>query len=151
MVVRDLMTADVISVSPEEKIEQVASILTKERIHGVPVVDDENRLIGIITETDFFIKDCFNFHLPSYIDFIKNTKFSGSLGYVEKQKIKELVKAVAKDIMSTRCIAVSPEDNIDKLLTLIKENDLHTIPVIDSSGRVEGIVARSDLIRMIKA
>jgi CBS-domain-containing membrane protein len=151
MIVKDLMTTDVISVSPEEKIEQVASILTEKRIHGVPVVDDKNRLIGIITETDFFIKDCFNFHLPSYIDFIKNTKFSGGLGYLEKQKIKKIVKAIAKDIMSTKCITVSSEDGLDKLLALIKENDLHTIPVVDSSGKVEGIIARSDLIKMITA
>ncbi|MCK9378866.1 MAG: CBS domain-containing protein [Candidatus Moranbacteria bacterium] len=149
MLVRDVMTTEVISVFPEERIDRIASILTEKKIHGVPVVES-GVLVGIITETDFFIKDSFNLHLPSYINFIKKTKFSGKINSEEKDKIKELINSTAADIMTKECITVSPEDDIEKVLNLIKERNLHIIPVVNSEGKMEGIIARSDLIRMIK-
>lgn len=149
MIIRDVMTEDVISVLPEEKIGRVAALLTEKRIHGVPVVKD-GILVGIITETDFFTKDSFNLHLPSYIDFIEKTKFSGKIGGSEREKMKELISATAKDIMSVNCITVSPNDSIEMLLAIIKEKNIHTVPVVDSSGRINGIVTRSDLIRLVE-
>ncbi len=148
MIVRDLMTVDVVSVSPKDSIEKVASILTEKRIHGVPVIDD-GKLVGIITETDFFIKNSLNFHLPSYIDFIKRTKFSGKLNREEKEKISDLLDSTANDIMSKNCIVVFPDDNIESLLSVIKERHIHTVPVVDHSGVVVGIVTRADLLKMI--
>ncbi|TSD01902.1 MAG: hypothetical protein Athens071425_262 [Parcubacteria group bacterium Athens0714_25] len=149
MLVRDVMTAEVVSVFPEERIDRVASILTEKKIHGVPVVEG-GVLVGIITETDFFIKDSFNLHLPSYINFIKKTKFSGKIDSEEKDKIKEIVNSTAADIMTKECITVLPEDSIEKVLDLIKEKNLHIIPVVNFEGKIKGIIARSDLIRMIK-
>ena len=73
MKIKKLMTKKVIFVNSNTSIGDAAELMEKHRIHGLPVVDDK-KLVGIITETDFFVRDSANFHIPSYIDFIKNSK-----------------------------------------------------------------------------
>lgn len=149
MKVKDIMTKDVMTVSSDYGIDQVANLLIENRIHGLPVVDD-GKLVGIITETDFFVKDSFNFHLPSYIDFIRKTKFSGKMSSTEKKQIAELINSTARDIMTEQCVTVQVEDEIEKLLGVFKNTRFSTVPVVDENGELRGIVTRSDVIRTIR-
>jgi len=148
MKVKDIMTKDVIFVSPETKINKVADKLIKHRIHGVPVVK-EGKLVGIITETDFFTKDPPDIYLPSYVNFIKNLKLDKKVSGDQKKKFKKIVNAVASDIMTKKCITVSPNAKITELVNLFRKNELCLLPVIDENNSLAGIVALADIINLI--
>ncbi|MCD6149980.1 CBS domain-containing protein [bacterium] len=148
MKVKDIMTKDVIFVSPETKINKVADKLIKHRIHGVPVVK-KGRLVGIITETDFFTKDPLGIYLPSYANFIKDLKLDKKVSGDQKKKFKKIVNAVASDIMTKECITVSPNAKITELVNLFRKNELCLLPVIDENNSLAGIVALADVINLI--
>ena len=149
MQVKELMTTDVISVSPDALIGEVAKLLNKHRIHGVPVAED-GKLIGIITETDFFTKGSVNIYLPLYIDLVKKDASLGEATVDEKAKMNMLLNTRAKDIMTTPCITVNKEDDVHELLGLMKGRDLHTVPVVDDKGDVCGIITFADIIMLLK-
>lgn len=149
MLVEDVMTKKVILVSPDDTVERVAQLLTENRIHGVPVV--ENGLpIGIITETDFFTKGSVTIYLPQYIDFLKRDSMFSKIGSDEKEKIEILLNTRANDIMSSPCITVQEKDDISDFFELVRKKKLTSVPVVDKSGRLAGIVTLSDIIDLIK-
>jgi CBS-domain-containing membrane protein len=150
MQVKDLMTKEVILVNINTKIREISQILTRHAIHGVPVIDDNDLIAGIITESDFFIKDIPDLYLPSYIEFMKKAELAATIDKEEKEKIEKLMNATANDIMTTDPITVRPDDRSDEVIRLFKDNHLFTIPVIDESRKVVGIITVADIIRLFK-
>ena len=146
--VKDVMTRDVISTEPDEAINIVADKLTKNRIHGVPVME-KGRIAGIITETDFFTKSFPGLYLPAYIDFLKNAEFVDSGDSEHKKKVKELVNSKARDIMTSPCITVPPEMDISEFIDLVKLKQLTTVPVEDKNKNLVGIITTADIIKLI--
>ncbi len=150
MLIQDIMTKKVISVSPDMKMCEVAETLTENRIHGVPVVEKQ-RLVGIITETDFFIKESsLDFHLPSYIKFIENSKLADKLPEDKESELEKLTNATAKDIMTSEYVAFRVNDDIEVLFDFFKKTNHHTVPVVDENENLVGVVTLSDLIKMLK-
>ena len=84
MKVNEIMTKNVISVTKQMSVSEVAKILRKYKIHGVPVVEGKH-LIGIITETDFFVKDNVEIYLPSYVDFLTKTGLANDKKEVDSE------------------------------------------------------------------
>ena len=149
MQVKDIMTKSVICVRPDNSITEVARLLTDNRIHGVPVVDGENKLTGIITESDFFIKDIPDLYLPSYIDFLKKTGFAKGISREQKKQFEELLEAKASDIMTKECFSVAPEMEVEEMLKIIKSRNYYTLPVTDKEKKVVGIVTVADVIKLL--
>lgn len=148
LLVKDVMTKKVIYVSPEDEINKVSALLTSNRIHGVPVVEGE-KIIGIITETDFFTKSSPNFYLPSYVDFLKNAEFVDNLTGENKKKVKEIISAKAKDIMTSPCVSVKSDTEIGKIIDLMKIKQFVTLPVDDGEGKLIGIITVADILNLI--
>jgi CBS domain-containing protein len=146
MNVSDIMTKDVVSVKKETSLKEAAGLLAKLRIHGMPVVDDQNKAIGIITESDFFTKDSSNIYLPTFLDFVK-----GDLADTEKGIDKAVLDQTTKvaDIMTEKCLMVKPNLSLKELVDLIKESNFNSLPVVDDSGTLIGIVTVMDLIRLL--
>lgn len=149
MTTQNIMTKKVIAVVKNENIIKVAHLLDKHKIHGVPVVDENSKLVGIITESDFFIKTLPGLHLPSYIDFLKKAKFAKRLSKQQKERTNRLLEARAKDIMTKRCIYVAPTLEIKYLVEYFKDKHIYTIPVVDKNKIVVGVVTMADLIKLI--
>jgi len=148
MKVKDIMTKEIIFVSPETKINEVADKLIKHRIHGVPVMK-EGKLAGIITETDFFTKNPLSIYLPSYVNFIKDLKFGKKVSGRQKKQFKEIVNAVAGDVMTKECVTISPEAKITELVSLFQKNKLSLLPVVNKDNSLAGIVALADIVNLI--
>lgn len=142
------MTKNVISVDSEIKISEIAELMAKHRIHGVPVTT-KGKLVGIVTETDFFVKDLPNLYLPSYINFLKETKVSGKLKNNKKEEIKKILEARASDIMTKKCISFSPDSEVADMIKIIKTKHLFSFPVVDKNNKVVGIVTQADIIKLI--
>lgn len=148
LLVEDIMTKDVITVSLADGLNNVAEKLTENRIHGVPVLE-KDKVIGIITETDFFTKGSPSLYLPSYIDFLKNAEFVDGGGSDHRKKVKELINSKAKDIMTSPCVTVLPNMEISEIIDLMKEKKYVTLPVVDAGGKLVGIITVADIIKLI--
>lgn len=149
MQIKKIMTTKPIYVHLDDNIGDVADIIIRHGIHGVPVVDDDGLVRGIITETDFFIKDPVTIHLPSYIDIMRKTKAEESFSGEGKYNFKKILDTTAKDIMTRGCITVSPETDSDEFLRIIKRTHLKTLPVVDTNGRLKGIVTLVDFMKYV--
>ena len=151
MRIKDIMTKKVIFVSPETSISEAAELMEKHRIHGLPVVDNK-KVVGIITETDFFVRDSSNFHIPSYIDFIKNSKAKKYIKNNDqnKIKIKKFINTKVKDIMTNKCVTADSNMLIKELFKIIKKTKFQIFPVVDKNKNLKGIISLSDIIKLFK-
>jgi CBS domain-containing protein len=147
--VSDIMSEKVVFVTPETKITEVAKILFKNRYHGLPVLEN-GKIVGIITETDFFTKDAANLYLPSYISFLKENQIVESLPREIKENVSMLLNAKAKDIMTPNCVSILKDMDLHALLEFFKVTKFYTLPVIDETESLVGIVTQSDIIGLLK-
>lgn len=148
--VKDIMTRTVLSVGPDEPLQKVASMLTEHRIHGVPVLDG-GKIVGIITETDFFTKDSSNIYLPSYIDFMRKMRVASEMSGSRREMVDRLMQARAKDIMSAPCQTVAETFPVKELIKKFKETGLSVFPAVDDGGSMTGIVAIADVLKSFDA
>jgi CBS domain-containing protein len=147
-VISEIMTINVISAHPEDSIICIAETLTKNRIHGLPVVEG-GKVVGIITESDFFIKNLPSLYLPSYIEFLKQTKMRDIPNNKMKTGIKDLIEAKARDIMTSPCITASSKSQLTAIIELIKNKKLTTLPIVDEENNLVGIVSTADIIKLL--
>lgn len=147
MKVKEIMTTEVISVSPQTKIDEVAKIMLEHKFRGIPVVD--NGIIqGMITESDFLTRDFENLHIPSLIKILEDLKVSKY--FPEKSDgLKDILSADASSIMSTDFISVGPEENVTQLVRLMREKETSPIPVIDENRKILGLVSKADILNLI--
>jgi len=145
MQVREIMTQPVVTVREDTTLEEVARVMLERRIGGVPVVDAQGRIRGIITEADFAGKE----ERSSFATFRWLEVFGGSL---EKETLAEIYWQArtkrAKEIMTGDVITVSETDPVEHVLIQMVEDGVHLIPVV-RDGVPVGIVARHDLLRLM--
>jgi CBS domain-containing protein len=146
MQVGDIMTKEVITVSIDTALKEAAGILAKFRIHGLPVVDENKKVVGIATESDFFTKDASNIFLPTFLEFLskKGTDLSEEMGSSEVGN-----KTKISDIMTTDCFTVQPDLPVAQLIEYFQEKNFNSVPVVDDQGFLVGIVSVMDVIKLL--
>lgn len=150
MNVSALMTEEVISTKPDESIINLARLMNEKRIHAIPVLDDEGRVLGIITESDFFTKNSSNLsYLPTLIDFLKEGK-TREQG-MEDDAESVIINAKAKDIMTAPCKTLSQDDNVEDFIQIVKNTGIISVPVTHSAtdNRMVGIITVADLMKIM--
>ncbi|MFA6184473.1 MAG: CBS domain-containing protein [Parcubacteria group bacterium] len=146
MQVKDIMSKKVVSVFLDTEVKDVASLLVEKRIHGVPVVDKNNKVIGIITETNFFAKVDGDLYLSKFIKTVTKNKLPDVSDLNSQSQITP--KTTVETIMTKKCITVEPEMEIEKLFEVFRKKGFHTIPVTDKEKNLLGIVTLADIINM---
>src|SRR5271169_955874 len=149
MKVKDIMITNVFYVSSGASISEVSDIIFKNRIHGVPVLRGR-KVVGIITEDDFFLKNYDDLYLPSYIKFLNQNKVANNLPGDLREKIIKLLGTKAKDIMTKDPITVSPETDVTELMAEIKKNKFVTFPVTDQDKNMLGVVTLADVLGTVR-
>ncbi|MBS4534818.1 CBS domain-containing protein [Clostridium sp. D2Q-14] len=144
MKARDIMTKEVITVSEEENIENATKLLIKNKISGVPVVNEDNKVVGIVTETDLIFKDK-DISIPSYVPLLGGFILLDSVKKFENE-LKKVAAYKVKDLMSTPAIKVEEDDEVRKVVNLMLDKRINRVPVIDEEGKIKGIIARSDIL-----
>lgn len=146
MLVKDLMSTNVVSVTPDTLVSEIAEILSKHHFTGVPVVNSDGHVIGTISERDFITASS-GLYLPTYI------KMLSSMDYVQGGKkhlphvVNQIVNATAKDIMNQDVPFARPDTTLEKLAGMFAEKRANPIPVTDDKNKLLGIISRSDLIK----
>ncbi len=145
MKVNQIMTQPVITISEDTPLREVARLMLQHRIGGLPVVDKEGKVTGIVTESDFTARErCVPFSL-----FRAPQLFGTWLGKDAEELYAKAGDIPAREVMSTNLVTVGDNDSIERVLELILKHDINRIPVI-SEGKLAGIVARRDLLRVMK-
>ncbi|HBB36837.1 MAG: CBS domain containing membrane protein [Candidatus Moranbacteria bacterium GW2011_GWC1_45_18] len=146
MLIKDIMTQDVITVSKETPLKEAAGLLAKFRVHGLPVVDGNKKVVGIVTESDFFTKDASNIFLPTFLEFVSR----GNPGDSNGADLSEFgSKTKIEDIMTRECVTIKAGESIEQLIRHIKERNFNSMPVVDDQNTLVGIVSIMDVIRLL--
>ncbi|KKT89469.1 MAG: CBS-domain-containing membrane protein [Parcubacteria group bacterium GW2011_GWC1_45_14] len=150
MQISDVMTRNPVSAMPDSLVTKIALLMNENRLHAIPVVNGRNKVVGIITESDFFIKGSMNMYLPSVIEILKDNSMLDKMPENKKGKIEKIMETRAGEIMSSPCIALNYEASIDDFFELVKDKKLHSVPVVDSSHSLVGIITLADVMNLIK-
>ncbi len=143
---KDIMTSEVITVKPDLSVEKLAEILWENKISGVPVLDDNDTLVAVVTENDL-IDQTKKIHIPSVITLLDSVFFLESGGKMEKQ-IKKITGSTVGDIGTEKLISVTEETPLNEIATIMAEKRVHTLPVL-SGEKLVGVVGKSDIIRTV--
>jgi CBS domain-containing protein len=138
-----IMTKDVITVTPHSTIEQAAKIMLQTRISGLPVLDDAGSLVGFVSESDFLRRNEIGTgrKRPAWLQF-----FMGP-GHAAAQFVHERGRRV-EDVMTQDPITVNEETPLEELVRLMEKNDIKRLPVM-SGNTLKGIVTRSNLLQAV--
>lgn len=140
--VADIMSTPVETILATCSLAEAAHLLVSKRISGVPVVDDQKQLIGIVTEADFLRALGVPAHHPTHsLWHTLESMFSHNI------EIKEPDGCVA-DLMVTDVVSVTPEQSLHDVLELMKKNRIKRVIVCDKDRHVVGMITRSDLVRI---
>ena len=136
----DVMTREVIFVEKDTPTEEIAHIMAARGISGVPVVDNDRKVVGIISEADFLFqmgsKDTLSF--MEVIASCLENKGCTALA-IKKQK--------AEDLMSSPAISVQPDIAVTEIASIMREKNINRVPVVDREGKLIGIVSRDDIVQ----
>lgn len=144
MYIKDIMTKEVITVSEDDTIEKCANLLITHNLSGLPVLDDNGKIKGIVTEGDL-IRRISRIEGPAALEVL------GGIFYLESpkkfmDKVKNSMGSKARDIMTKDIITISPDKEMEEGATLLVKNKIKRLPVIDKEGNLIGIVSRKDIM-----
>lgn len=142
----DIMTTDVITVKKDTSLKDLAKILYKNHINGVPVVDNDGLLLGIICESDLIRKDK-KLHIPTVVAIFDAVVYLESPKSIEKE-FKRISATTVEDLYTKKAISVDEKTPIDEIATIMTQKKIYTIPVMDGDLLV-GIIGKADLIRTL--
>lgn len=145
MQVKDLMSAPIVTVGPTTRVAQAAQLLLKHSLQGIPVVDEEGAVLGVITQRDIVSKHA-RIHVPVYLPL---------LGYVmpfrarhAEDDVRKVLAVTVQDLLPQDMHSVTSTASIDDVATLMAETGINPVPVIDD-GELVGIVNEADIIRLV--
>ena len=147
MKVIDIMTKEVVTVKENDTVEVAAKILIDKNLSGLPVVDENNRIKGIITEGDL-IRRIAKISGPSSIEIL-----GGVLPLESKKKFIDRVNThmgyLVKDMMTKDVITTTEDVNIEEIATLMVKEKIKRIPVVDDGENMIGIISRRDIMKYL--
>ena len=143
---KDIMTKVVLTVKENMTVKEVAKFLVEHRISGAPVVDESNKLKGIVTEADLIIRDK-KVHIPTVIQLLEGViylespkRFEEEMGRILGQKVSE--------VMTKEVVTITPNTYIEDIATLMSTERKYLLPVMEKN-KIIGIVGKADVVRAI--
>ncbi len=143
--VADVMTPDPISVTPETNLEAAIQLLAEHHIGGLPVINGEGDLVGILSESDLMWQAT-GVETPAYILLLDSLIYLKS----PKKYNEELHKALGqlvKDVMTPKVITISPDKSIREAAQLMHDKRIRRLPVVNPQGQLVGMLTRGDIVR----
>jgi CBS domain-containing protein len=133
--VADVMTRAVVAVGRNAPFKEVASLLRRWHVSALPVVEGDNRVIGVVSEADLLPKEEFRDRAPGHLE--------------QSRRLDDLGKAgalTAEDVMTTPAVCTRTDATLAEAARIMAQKRVKRLPVIDAEGRLTGIVSRGDLL-----
>lgn len=143
---RDIMTTEVMTVSPQTTVLDLARLLAEHKINGAPVVDGNGRLVGVVTQSNL-IDRVKKFELPHVVT-ILDAHFYLELPGTFKKNLEKLVGNLVSDIMAAPPVTITADVQVDEIASIMARRQVHTLPVLDGDKLI-GIIGKIDIIRAL--
>ena len=146
--VQDIMVREVVSVRPDMPVIEAHEVISRGNFDGVPVVDEENRLVGILTEYDLIVKGS-SLHLPTFQKILSELPvYRKNQGEFQKE-IEELQSLRVRDVMNSDPLTLPDDAPFDAVIAAFREHHrVNPIPVVDKNNIVVGVVSRYDIVKL---
>ena len=141
MKVRDIMTKDLTAVEKDVPVRELIFILNNANMPNMPVVDEDGKLTGFISE-----KDLIRAALPGYFEMLHSTSFIPDMNQLSK-KLNQIADEPIEKFVRTTVMSVTDDDDDLQAADLIIRKGIKNVPVVDADGRLVGRVRRIDLLR----
>ena len=145
MLIKDIMTKKVITVSPEMDIHELAELFMEKNISGAPVVDKSGKLLGVVKEEGVIFQDK-KVHLPTFINLSLGFLTLGIKRYNEE--IEKITASKVSSIMEKDIVTIGPSTEMEDVATLMIEKEIYYFPVVDEDKLV-GVITKKDMVRAI--
>ncbi|NLC71075.1 MAG: CBS domain-containing protein [Desulfuromonadaceae bacterium] len=145
---QDVMTREVVSVSADTAIEDLARLLVEKKVSAVPVVEADGRLVGIISEGDLLQRDK-PLHIPTVISIFDWVLYLETSKKFEME-VKKITARKVSELCTRNVVTCSPETPLTEVAQLMVNRHVHLIPVVDEGKRVVGVVTRLDVVRSLE-
>jgi CBS domain-containing protein len=143
---KDIMTKDVVTVTPDTSIEELSTLLVSNEISGAPVVNADGAIVGMVTENDLISRNK-RLHIPTVVSFLD------AVIYLESSKkfsddVKRLTATKVGDICAKKVVTITEDTTLTDIATIMSEKNVHLLPVV-RSGKVVGIVGKRDVVKAV--
>jgi CBS domain-containing protein len=128
--VKDIMTTHVGAVGPDASYREMIAVLRTRRISGLPVVDADGVVVGVVSETDLLAR----------------RPMAGRPGWLPRRRHVTVAEPTAGDLMTEPVVTTSPDELVTSVARLMSSGKLRRLPVVDRHGHLVGIVCRSDVL-----
>lgn len=144
--VAEIMRTDVPFVSPDDSIATVARLMAVSGLPGIPVVE-EGEIIGIIGESDIIAREA-DVEVPTPVPFL-DAIFMLDGGRDFEDELRHVLAITARDLMTSPVVNIKQSATLQQLATVIIDEHVNPVPVVDNDYQLVGIVTRADLVRII--
>jgi predicted transcriptional regulator len=145
MLVKEIMTKDITTVTPQMDVHKLAELFIKKNISGAPVVDKEGVFLGLVLEEGLVFQDK-KVHLPTFLNLCVGFLTLGTHRFEEE--MKKIAGSKVDDIMEKDVMILTPETPVVEMATTMVEKGIHYFPVL-KKGKLVGVVTKKDVVRAI--
>ncbi len=142
----EIMTTDVITLTPDMDFVTAAKILLEHRINGAPVVGDEGLLVGILCQSDLIAQQK-SLPVPTLITVLDSFIQLTSTKQIEKQ-VRKIAALTVAEAMTPNPVTIAPDTRIETVAALMVDSNLHTLPVV-KEGKLVGIIGKEDILKTL--
>jgi CBS domain-containing protein len=142
LLVRDLMTTNVVSVAPETPLGEAASLLLQHRIQALPVVGDAREVLGVVSHGELI-----RYLVPSYVQRVNTGKIMAARR-VGGRIVSDPAQLPVREAMNRNVLCLSEDQTIADAATLMANKDIHRFPVV-REGVLTGFLTRADIVRKL--
>jgi CBS domain-containing protein len=133
--VKDVMTTHVVAVRASAPFKEMAARLREHRVSAFPVLDEDNRVIGVVSEADLLTKEALEYGVAR-----------GVAGLLHHREQAKAAGVTAADLMTKPPVTIGPNEPVTHAARLMYARRVKRLPVVDDSGRLVGIVSRADVL-----
>src|SRR3989344_5247321 len=149
--VKHIMTTDLVTVGPADSVVYAARILFERNFNGLPVINEQKEVLGILTEFDLISKGG-DLHMPTLINILGNLDTYKKDNSLVKDDIKQLMILKVKDVMNTEPLTIEETAPIQSIAELfVSHHKVNPILVVDRNKKITGIISRFDLVKFFAA
>ncbi|MFH8838419.1 CBS domain-containing protein [Streptomyces sp. NPDC017868] len=135
--VADVMTKKVVAVLPGADFKEIVTTMQRWKVTAVPVVEGEGRVVGVVSEADLLLKEEFHEHRLGLVEQMRRPEATAKAG-----------SSRAEDLMTSPAVTVAPDASLPQAARLMAAHRVKRLPVVDGHGAIQGIVSRSDLLKV---
>ena len=145
LLARDVMVKKVTTINKNASVAELSELLIKNKISGVPVVDDSGKLVGIATEGDLIVRDA-DLHFPRYFKLLDSIIYLESLNKF-KRNLRKYLGTKVEDVMTSKVKIVKEDTPVNVVANIMIRDNVNRVPVLDNDGNLVGIITRADIVK----